>query len=191
MNTPALKLLTGFDKHIFSGILLYQSRDNCDREFRRSDFTGFTGLHGIAYLGIVETAASLLEVRKWDLDATDAGGSTAFLWAVKRGHEGMVKMLLEREDVAPNTADKDGRTPLSWAAGEGHEGVVKMLLKRGDVAPNAPDKSGRTPLARESESRHEDVVKMILEPKEFTPNTRDEGGRTPLSWAAHLGNKGS
>ena len=51
-----------------------------------------------------------------------------------KGHEGVVKMFLERGDVNPNLADtKDGHTPLSYAAMIGREGIVKMLLERNDI----------------------------------------------------------
>lgn len=43
---------------------------------------------------------------------------------------GVVKLLLEREDVNPDSLDEVGRTPLSYAAGNGHEGVVELLLVR-------------------------------------------------------------
>jgi len=42
-----------------------------------------------------------------------------------------VNMLLEREDVAPNTADIYGGTPLSWAVRNGGGEIVEMLLGRG------------------------------------------------------------
>ena len=58
-------------------------------------------------------------------------------------------MLLERDDVNPNTADTIyGQTPLSWAAEYGYAEVVKMLLEGKDVNPNAADTEyGRTPLS--------------------------------------------
>ena len=56
-----------------------------------------------------------------------------------KGHEAVVKLLLERENVDPNRSDKDGRTPLWWAAMKGHEGVVKLLLEREDIDPNLSD----------------------------------------------------
>ena len=45
-------------------------------------------------------------------------GRTPLSWAARSGHEGIVKLLLERKDVTPDTLDRRyGRTPLSWAAG--------------------------------------------------------------------------
>ena len=38
-------------------------------------------------------------------------GLTPLLIASWKGHERVVKMLLEREDVSPNTADNIGGTP--------------------------------------------------------------------------------
>ena len=42
----------------------------------------------------------------------------------------MVKLLLAREGVDPESKNPDGRTPLSWAAERGHEAVVGLLLAR-------------------------------------------------------------
>ena len=58
------------------------------------------------------------------------GGLTPLAWAAKGGHEAVVQMLLERDDVNPNITDRYGETPLHIAACEGYEGVVKMLLER-------------------------------------------------------------
>jgi ankyrin repeat protein len=52
---------------------------------------------------------------------------TQLSWAAERGHEAMVKLLLETGQA--NVESKDGArwTPLSWAAERGHEAVVKLL----------------------------------------------------------------
>ena len=42
----------------------------------------------------------------------------------------MVKLLVEREDVAADSEDIVGRTPLSWAARGGHE-AVKLAGRAG------------------------------------------------------------
>ena len=187
VNTLALRILSRFDQHISSRILLYQSRDNHDRELRRSNSTGFTGLHGAAYLGIVKTAVALLEMKKWDLNATDAGGSTPILWAVRKTHGAMVEMFLARGDVNLDIADKKGRTPLSWAASLGCGGIVKMLLKKGVRDLNAVDEDGRTPLFLAAAGIHECTLGILLERKDVSPNVTDNRGESLLSWAALAG----
>ncbi|KAA8901722.1 hypothetical protein FN846DRAFT_956834 [Sphaerosporella brunnea] len=57
------------------------------------------------------------------------------------GKDGVVKLLLEREDVDVNLQDEEGRTPLSRAKMEGHRGVAKLLSER---ASTAPDHTTRT-----------------------------------------------
>jgi len=108
----------------------------------------------------------------------------------ERGYEGAVKLLLERNDINPNTANTEYcRTPLWWAAERGHEGIVKLLLEREDI--NLNTKHGRTPLWSAVMGGYEGIVKMLLERDDINPNTADtEHGRTPLEWAAEAGYEG-
>jgi len=102
-------------------------------------------------------------------------------------------VLLEREDVNPNTADtKYGETPLSWAAENGDEGVVKILLERDDVNPDQPDpKYGRNTTLVGGRERARGIVEILLEREDVNPNTADtKYGLTPLSWAANCGYEG-
>ena len=86
---------------------------------------GFTGLPGAAFFGIVEIFLAVLEMKESDVNATDNASCTPLLWAARRGHEGVVKILLERGDANPDLADSRwNETPLEWAAQLGHEGVV-------------------------------------------------------------------
>jgi ankyrin repeat protein len=50
-----------------------------------------------------------------------------FTRAAENGHEAMVRLLLTRDGVDPDSKDVYGQTPLSWAATNGHEAVVKLL----------------------------------------------------------------
>ena len=67
-----------------------------------------------------------------DPSCTDEHDRAPLGWAAMFGHEGVVKLLLGRDDVDPNHSDKYDQTPLKCAAVGGHEGVVKLLLDRGD-----------------------------------------------------------
>jgi len=91
-------------------------------------------------------------------------GRTPLFWAVENGHEGIVKLLLGRNDVNPDIPDTGyGRTPLSLAAERGHDGIVKLLLERKDVNPDAPDmKYGRTLLSWAAVKVHEGIEKLLL-----------------------------
>ena len=183
----ALKLLDGYDKHISSKLLLVHERDwwwHRPEQEGSNLLEGFTGLHGAAYLGIVEIASALLEMREWDLNAADVDGNTAFAWAARKGHGDVVKMLLGRPGVDPDATNADGRAPLLWAAACGHEGVVEMLLKQDDVDPDRRDKYGQTPLWRAIWARDARVTKMLLERGDVNPNTADNGGLAPLHKAA-------
>ena len=192
VKTLALKLLDGYDKHISSKLLLLRGMSVWDQLFDWEDRPrGFTGLHGAAYFGCVEIMAALLEMNKWDVQTTDLSGNTAIAWAARRGHEGVVRILVERSDVNPDTADAlFDRTPLSFAAENGHEGVVRILLGRDNVNPDTLDECGRTPLSFAAENGYEGVVRIFLGRDNVNPDILDESGRTPLSWAARSGHEG-
>jgi len=182
VNTVARCLLDGFDTHVSSGILISHSGDNWDHRAHRSNPGVFTGLHGCAYVGIAQRAVGLLDMNKWHLGTTHLEGNMAMLWAAKKGHDTIVKTLLEQEAVTPNTTDQAGRTALSWAAGNGCEGALKSLLEKDDVTHHTRDKGGRTPLSWAAGNGYGGIVEIPLEPRNVTSNTSDEAGRTPLSW---------
>ena len=170
----ALRFLDRLNKHISLKLLfLRRCRGSSTRYFDSwAEPMGFTGLHGAAYFGIVELVAAVLDMKGSGINAADSLWDTALILAAERGHEGVVKMLLEREDIDPDQADsKRGQTPLVWAAQNGHDGVVKMLLERGDVNPDHIDtRYGRTPLSWAAENGHKGVVKMLLEREDVNPD---------------------
>jgi len=83
-----LRLLAKFNEHISAQLLLleYEEYRWAGPKFDRGEGPlGFTGLHGMAYLGIVEVAAAVLEMEEWDINASDCTGSAALIWAAYRG----------------------------------------------------------------------------------------------------------
>ena len=190
----ALELLDGYDKHISSKIMILCEMNFWEKPLDQEDIPrGFTGLHGAACLGCVEIVITLLGANKWDVQAPDFHGNTALWWAARRGHEGVVSVLLDRSDINPNiVATRYGGTPLTWAAESGNEGVVRLLLERSDINPNIVDaRYGQTPLTWAAENEHEGVVRVLLGRSDVNPDIADtQCGRTPLTRAAENGHEG-
>ena len=64
-------------------------------------------------------------------DPKDEYGRTPLSLVAEEGHEAVVRLLVERDDVEADSNDKWGQTSLSRAAGGGHEAVVRLLVGRG------------------------------------------------------------
>ncbi|KAK4233622.1 ankyrin repeat domain-containing protein, partial [Achaetomium macrosporum] len=99
------------------------------------------------------------------------------LYAAERGHEEVVRLLLEK-GADCEVKDDNGWTPLSYAAWEGHEEVVRLLLEKG---PNleAKDSGGRTPLWYAAGNGHDAMSAPLLE-KDADREAKDRLTRTPL-----------
>ena len=177
----ALNLFADYSDHISAGILLGKEGwgyfdFNSGRPFP-------SGLHCASFFGIDELVTCLVEVEGCDINGIDCTGNTPLLWAASNGHEGVVRILLGRDDISPDRPDGYGKTPLWWAASNGHEGVVRVLLRHGEVNPEQHLKDGQTPLCWAASNGHEGVVKMLLGRDDVNPDKPDNDGRTPL-WCA-------
>ncbi|KAH7215363.1 hypothetical protein DER44DRAFT_158228 [Fusarium oxysporum] len=96
----------------------------------------------VGALGVILGRADQVGI---DIDGEDSDGQTPLWWAAERGHEAVVRLLLDR-GAHTEVADKwERRTPLFWAADRGHEAVVQLLLEW-SASVEAADKDGRTPL---------------------------------------------
>ena len=87
-------------------------------------------------------------------------GQTLLHWAAMKGHQGIVKLVLNK-DAAIDVYDDDYLTPLWFAAARGHEGVVKLLLDKGAYM-DTYQKSYGTPLYVASHDGHDRIVQMLL-----------------------------
>ncbi|KAJ9659039.1 hypothetical protein H2198_003328 [Neophaeococcomyces mojaviensis] len=147
--------------------------------------TSVSFLHVAATLGHDDIIAELRNVCA--INGADADGKTPLTWAAEKGHEAVVKLLVENGADLEAKDKKHGRTPLLWAAEKGHEAVVKLLLEKG-VELEPKDNFGRTPLSWAAGNGHEAVVKLLLE-KGVELESKDNFGQTPLSWAAGNGHE--
>ena len=94
-----------------------------------------------------------------DMNFKTKKGFTTLMCAAKVGHEGVVKLLLDR---GANPNELTITTPLHVAAKYGHPDVVKVLLAEG-AEPNILNKDGITPLIYPAFMCNEDVIKHLLD----------------------------
>ncbi|PQE25066.1 hypothetical protein CJF31_00005928 [Rutstroemia sp. NJR-2017a BVV2] len=115
-----------------------------------------------AYFGLGILTAMLLE-ESADFNITDSTGRTPLIWSAERGHEEVVKILLEAQaDVNASGGEHSPGTALSAASLNGHEAVVKILLEaQADV--NAQGGEFGNALQAASKNGYEAVVKILLE----------------------------
>ncbi|KAK3290286.1 ankyrin repeat-containing domain protein [Chaetomium fimeti] len=86
---------------------------------------------------------------------------TPLLWAVEKGDEGLVKLLLEKGAVLDVVASS-GQTPLVRAAEKGYIGVMKLLLDKGaTIGAEAAD--GRMRLRWAVDRGYESAVKLLVD----------------------------
>lgn len=155
--------------------------------------SGIRLIHVISRYGLAELLLCLLQEcgeSGAHLNVQDSSRRSPLSWAAEKGHEALVKLLLDTGKVDVNARDKKDRTPLLWAAAKGHDNVVGLLVDTGRVDVNARDKMDRTPLLWAAGKGHDVVVKLLLDTGKVDVNARDkEFGQTPLSLAAEKGRK--
>jgi ankyrin repeat protein len=126
-----------------------------------------------------DTLRALLK-QKTDVNAPEADGSTALLWASYRNDLESADLLL-RAGARPDAANDLGATPL-WAASQnGSSAMVRRLLEAG-ANPNAALLAGETPLMVAARGGYPEVVELLLT-KGANPNARGARAQTALMWA--------
>ena len=148
----------------------------------------WSGIHVVAFFGLSEIMAYLCKVGQYK-ELRDDKGRTPLSWAAENGHEAVVQLLVERDDVDINAMSGSGQTPLTLAAGNGHEAVVRLLVERDDIDINTKDNVGWTSLLWAAARGDEAVVRLLVETGNVDINTKDNNGQTPLSWAAAMGHE--
>ena len=187
----AMQLFREYDGHISAKYLLaeYFLQDLEDFDANYGPSLSFSGLHCASFFGIVDLVAALIETKCFDIGEGGFWGYTPLAWAACKGHEEVVKIMLECENVNPDWPNNFGETPLLHAAWGGYEEVVKILLKKG-VNPDGQDDVGETPLMHAAAAGNEEVVKILLMEAGVNPGRSCDYGQTPLACAAEFGRDG-
>ncbi|KAH0453910.1 hypothetical protein IEQ34_018234 [Dendrobium chrysotoxum] len=117
-----------------------------------------------------------------DPNIKDYDGRTTIHIAASRGHEDIVKFLIQRK-AEVNCLDKFGNSPLLEAVKAGHDEIAKLLLENGAVL-NLED-SG-TYLCKLAADNKVDILQRLLK-YGVDPNCQNYDQRTPLHVAASAG----
>ena len=138
------------------------------------------------------------QVQSHQVNKVDKNGRTLLYLAAEGGHDKVVKVLLEKEDINVNKADIYGRSPLYMAARRGHDKVVRLLLEMGNIDVNQVDECfGRNVLISAASGAWKargkncevrkgencEVVKLLLGRADINVNKKDKHGKDALHWA--------
>jgi ankyrin repeat protein len=167
-----------------------------DADLDSNDSGGWTPLSSAAWQWLLPANGSKVETKRNDslvrhrwLELEDSGGRTLLSWAAGKGHEAVVKLLLDNGADLETKDTTYGQTPLWWATEMGYEPVVKLLLDKGAELETKDTTYGQTPLWWAAERGHSAVVKLLLD-KGAELETKDTRyGQTPLWWATQRGHE--
>lgn len=99
-------------------------------------------LHLVAFFGLEAFIDPLLDT-EFEVNAADNDGNTPLYFAIRNGHLGTVRHLLQK-GAATDIWNTVGLTPLTLAASHaGHAGIQELLCAGADV--NFPHRDGETP----------------------------------------------
>ncbi|KAE8155255.1 ankyrin repeat-containing domain protein [Aspergillus avenaceus] len=164
----------------------YQASEDDDYrilvEALRSDDPDYVGLplSWAAARGVAPLVQMMLNEIE-DVNAFRDLDMTPLCLAAQRGHERVVRMLLDKEAKTEQKDRTTFKTPLAWASFYGRANIVDMLLERGaNIDPK--QRHGKTPLCVAVESENDTMVKHLLL-KGAQVRTRTSDGRTPLHHA--------
>ncbi|GKU10651.1 unnamed protein product [Fusarium langsethiae] len=183
VNGLLLGFLTSYAHVNFCGYVMMPHIERFDSPVMVS------GLHLAAHFGLWSLARYLLD-DGFDPDQMDSNLRTPLSYAAESGQEKIVRLLLARDDVDPDTSSKDSncgrRTPLMLAAMNGHKGVVDLISGRSDIDINVWDANGTTALCWAVRSRDISIVARLLE-KGGDLEMENSSGQTMLAVAAENG----
>jgi uncharacterized protein len=128
------------------------------------------------------TALRLLSVKGTDVNAADADGSTALMYAAANGDLELVRGLI-KAGANVKLASQLGTSAITEAAILGSARILDALLRAG-ADPNYKTPNGETPLMAAGRSGKIDAAKVLLEAGADINAKETWGGQSALMWAA-------
>ncbi len=120
-----------------------------------------------------------------DVNAPEADGTSALLWAAYQSSPELVQLLL-KAGGDPNAANEFGVTPLLQSARYGDTDTMAVLLKGGaDIAKAV--REGETPLMAAARAGSVPAVKLLIEHGADVNATESLWDETALMWATAEG----
>jgi ankyrin repeat protein len=210
-------------------VKLLVEREDVEADSRDND--GRTPLMLAAQVGHEGIVKLLVEREDVEADSRDNDGRTPLMLVAQTdergtatiiiqttsalaGQKGVVKVLVQRDDVDANLKDSEGQTPLMLAVKAGKGGIARLLIELRGVEVDSKDNKGYTPLMlairgckkieetesdKESSSGSESavlsdggceaIVKLLLEREDVDPAATNNVGETPLSLAEQNGHQ--
>lgn len=122
-----------------------------------------------------------------DIDAQDTHGDTALMWAIFKGFNSIVDLLLQRG--AKFTSSHKGNTPMICAVTNRRLCIVKTLVSREKV--NTPNLYGSTPLMFAAMMGDNEITEILLQSEDTCKSIPwcNKKGWTALILAAKGGHK--
>ena len=68
-----------------------------------------------------------------DVNETDMANISGLMWALRRGHNNVVQLLLHHPEIDVNKIDLDGNSGLHWAVSSDNYEGLEALLHRQDL----------------------------------------------------------
>ncbi|KAJ3407474.1 hypothetical protein HDU80_008658 [Chytriomyces hyalinus] len=153
--------------------------------------TGIHALHVAASFGAIDMLSLLVQEAQVQLDARDALGRTALMYAATKGKWEAVEHLLTVSSTSgradPNAMDGHGWTALHYAAVATKSDPIKtidILVAHGALVDAKELRYALTPLHMAAKSGHVDILNSLIEyGADATSRTSDN--RTCLCFAAY------
>ena len=149
---------------------------------RRGKWRGAGGLALATGLMLAGLANAHAGSSVTDVNAREADGTTALLWAAYEGDATRVAELI-RSGADVRLGNRYGATPMSEAARRGDTQILQLLLRAG-ADPESANAEGETALMVVARTGNIEAARLLLRHGAKIDAREQWGGQTALIWAA-------